>query len=156
MGEQVSRQALPAADIGHADPRFGRFEMTVLKQLDRDSVGRFDESHVPVARGAVDDVPGISEPLARLVDVIHAVSEVPEIAPAGIFLCRRAVFRRPVIGQLDFGNARLPGRGKKDQREAPGCDFEAAHFLKPDQLEKRDRRVRIGHADACIECSTGF
>ena len=125
--------------------------MAVLKQFDRDPVGRFDERHVPVARGAVDGVARFEQPLAGRVDIVDPVGEVPEIAPAGVFLGRRTVGGRPVIGELDLGEAGLPGRGKEDQCEAPGLAVEAARFLEPDELEERDRRVGIGHADHGVE-----
>ena len=47
-----------------------------------------------------------------------------EIAPAAVVFGGAAVFGRPVIGQLDLGDARLPRRGEEDQREAPGLDIE--------------------------------
>lgn len=88
-GYKVS--SLPAAGIRHARPGFGRFEIAVLEQFHRDPVGRLDEGHVPIARGAVDGVAGLEQALAGLVDVLDPVGEMAEIAPAGIFLGGNAV-----------------------------------------------------------------
>lgn len=125
--------------------------MSFLEQLDRDAVGRLDEGHVPVARRAVDGVPCIQQALAGRVDIVHPVGEVAEIAPATIFLRGAAVLGRPVIGEFDLGKAFLPGRGKEDQREAPGLAVEPPHLLETDQREKGDRRIRIGDTDHAVE-----
>src|SRR5688572_24495756 len=91
----------PAPGILHARPRLLRRQVPVLQQFNRDSVGRLDEGHVPVARGAINRDAGVHQPLAGLVDVLYAVGEVAEIAPAGVLLRCAAVFGRPIPGQLD-------------------------------------------------------
>src|SRR6187549_2908178 len=105
---------LPAPAVGHARPRLLRLEVAVLQQLDRDPVGRAHECHVPVARRAVDRHPGVHQLLAGRVDVVDAVGEVAEVAPAGVVLGRAAVLGRPVPRQLDLGDIRLPRRGEEE------------------------------------------
>ena len=127
-----------------------------MQKLYRNPVGRFDEGHVPVARGAMDRVTRREQRRAGFVDIIDAVGEVPEIAPADVFLGSAAIFGRPIVGQFDFGHPFLPRRRKENQREAPRLAVEAAHFCKPDQLEECHGRLGVGHAGACVECRTGL
>ncbi len=126
-------------------------EMPFLQQFDRDPIGRFDKGHMPVARGSVNGMAGILQALARLVDILDPVGEMAEIASAIIGFRFAAVFGGPVMGQFDLREPLLTRRGKKDQREAPGGTSVTAHFLQPDQLEERDRRIRIGDADHGVE-----
>jgi hypothetical protein len=79
---------------------------------------------VAVARRAVDGDPGSLQPGAGLVDVVDLVGEMPEVAPAGVFLVRV-----PVVGQLDLVAGAAAGLGKEHQRRlgsvevlAPGLD----------------------------------
>jgi hypothetical protein len=103
-----------------------------------------------VARGAVDDVTGVHQRLTGRVDIIDAIGQMAEIAASGIDL-GFALFRWPVIGQLDLGQPFLSGSREEDQREAPRLAVETPNLFKPDQFEKGDRRLRVGHADHAVE-----
>lgn len=142
---------LPASSIVHARPRLGRWQMAVLQQFDGDAVRRFDKGHVPITRRAVDNVARIQNTLARVVNVVDAIGQVAEIAPAGVRLCRSAIFRWPVIGELYLGDALTAGGSKKDERKAPLLAGKPADFFKPDQLEERNGSVRVGHTDHGME-----
>src|SRR3546814_4017403 len=63
-----------------------------------------------VAGRAVDRHPAVHQPLAGRVDIVDAIGEVPEIAPARIGFGGAAVRRRPVVGQLDLGVRAFSGR----------------------------------------------
>jgi len=136
---------LPDADVRHAGPWLLHRQPPVLQQLHRDAVGRADERHVSVARGPVDRHAAVDQPLAGLVDVVHLIGEMAEVAAAGV------VLRVPVVRQLHLGDAVLAGRGEEDEREAALLAVEPAYLLQPDQVEEADRRLRIGDADHGVE-----
>src|SRR3546814_15850336 len=80
---------------------FLSLEATLLQQFDRNAVWRADESHVAVARRAVDRDARIHQALALLVDIVDAIGDVAEIAAAVIALLV------PVPGQFRSEERRL-------------------------------------------------
>ena len=125
--------------------------MAVLQQFDRDAVRRFDKGHVAITRRAMNDVACIQNALARIVNVVHAIGEVAEIAPAGVRFRRSAIFRWPVIGELHLRNALSARSSKEDERKPPLFAGKPADFFNPDELEERNGGVRIGHTDHGME-----
>src|SRR3546814_10505571 len=112
-----------------------------------------------VARRAVDRHAGVHQPLARRIDIVDPVGEMPEITATRIFFGRAAVDGRPIIGQLDLRHVALSGSGEKDQGEAADLVIETAGFLQPDQLEERSEEhtselqslMRISYAVYCLK-----
>src|SRR5215831_166167 len=95
---------LPGTGVRHRLPRLAAGQgVALLQELDRDPVRRADESHVPIARRAVDGHAEIHQALADRVDVVDGVGEVAKIAPA------RIGFGVPVVGQLDLRRRILVG-----------------------------------------------
>ncbi len=138
----------PRPGVRHRRPWLGRRQgAALLDQLDRDRVGRSDEGHMTVARRAVDRHPCRLQLGAGCVDVVDAIGEMAEIAAAAIGL------RVPVVGEFDKRRLVAPrlvsvaGRGEKDQRVAAFFIFQPPGLDKAEQLEKRNRRLEIGHAD---------
>src|SRR5690606_13901570 len=68
-----------------------------------------------------------------------------KIAPAFIFFRSRAIFARPVIGQLSLGKLFLPRRGEEDQREAPLLAVITAHFFQTQKIEKLYHGIGIAN-----------
>ena len=144
---------LPGPGVFHRRPRLLRGQrFALLEQLDRDSVGRSDEGHVPVARGAVDRHPGGAQPLAGRVDILHPVGEMAEIAAAAVF------FRVPVIGQLDRRRLVLTraflvaGSGQEHQRETTRLHFRTRNLDQAElAAEEIERFVEIAHPDHRVE-----
>lgn len=66
---------LPASRVGHRGLRFGRLQMAVLQQLDRNAVGRSHEGHMEAARRAVDRHAGVHQALAGFVNIVDAIGE---------------------------------------------------------------------------------
>ncbi len=125
--------------------------MTFLQQFDRDAVRRTDKGHMAIARRTVDGDACVHQPLAGRINIVDPIGKMTEIPTAAVIFGRAAIGGWPVIGQLDLCNPVLTGRGKKDQREAPRLAVETPHFLQPDQIEKGDSRVGVGHADHRVQ-----
>src|ERR1043166_9220510 len=108
--------ALPAAGVGHGDPRLGRRQRAAfLQQLDGYSIRRAHECHVAIARGAIDDDARIHQPFAGGINVVHAIGQVAEIAAALI------VFLVPIVSELHqrrlvLGGALGIGRGGEEHQ----------------------------------------
>ena len=90
------------------------------------------------------------------IDVVDGIGEMAEIAPAFV------VLGVPVVGELD---GRLPARlrllgvvggGEKHQRVAALLVFDAPRLDKAHELEKRDRRLEVGHADHRMQIFHGL
>ena len=72
---------LPLARIRHRLPWILLSKrLTLLKNLNRDIVGRTDERHVTVSGRTVDCYPSVYQTLARGVDIFDAVGEMTEVA----------------------------------------------------------------------------
>lgn len=125
--------------------------MAFLQKFDRDAVGCADKGHMAIARRAVDGDTCIHQPLAGRVNIVDPIGQMPEIPAAAIIFRRAAIGGRPVVGQLDFRNPVLAGRGEKDERESPRLAIETPHFLQPDQFEKGGGRVGVGDADHRVQ-----
>src|SRR3546814_18702895 len=97
--------------MGHGCPGLRWFQLAVLQQFDRDIVRRANKGHVSIAGRAIDRDAGIHQSLTGFVDILDLVSEMPEVATAGIFL------RIPVISELDL-RILVTGRSKEDERDA--------------------------------------
>ena len=97
-----------------------------------------------ITRRPVDRDAAVHQPLACLVDILDLVGEMPEIATLAV-----ALFI-PVIGKLHL-RCFIAGSCQKDEREAARLALKALEFIQPDQLEKRDSRIGIRHADHCVE-----
>src|SRR3546814_3546238 len=109
-----------------------------------------------VARRAVDRHAGVHQVLAGGIDIVDAIGEMAEIAPAGIGLRRAAVRGRPVPGQFDLGDPFLSRRGEEDQREAARLIVEAANLVQPDQRSEEHTSelqslMRISYAVFCLK-----
>src|SRR5262245_58829384 len=86
----------PSARVRHRRPRLLRRECrTLLQQFDGYTVGRAHKRHVTISRRSVDRDAAIHQPLTGLINVVHAISDVAEIATTRILL------RVPVVGQFD-------------------------------------------------------
>src|SRR5689334_14958146 len=72
-----------------------------------------NEGHVPVARGTQDVHARGPQPLARLVDVVDCVGEVPEEAAGRV---RLALI--PVVRELDLGAVAGRAAAQEHEREA--------------------------------------
>src|SRR3546814_17487635 len=79
--------------MGHGCPGLRWFQLAVLQQFDRDIVRRANKGHVSIAGRAIDRDAGIHQSLTGFVDILDLVSEMPEVATAGIFL------RIPVLSE---------------------------------------------------------
>src|ERR1700733_13864643 len=141
--------ALPGTGVGHAGPGFGGGRRPAdLQQFDGDAVRRADEGHAAVTRRAVDRHAAADEGIAGVVDVVHGIGEMPEIAAAGVRL------GIPVVGE--FNGSRLVARGGKEHvgvaallvRTAADLP-QAEHLEEGNAVLKRtdaDHRVQIfGH-----------
>ena len=124
--------------------------MPVLQQFDGNAIGRAHECHMAIAGRAIDGDAIVHEPLASLVDIFDAIGEVTEIAAAAVGLCSAAIFRRPVVSQLDL-RILVPRCGNEDQGEAALLIIEAAYFLEPEHLEEAQGGVDVFHADHGVE-----
>jgi len=82
--------------------------------------------------------------LAGVVDVVHLIGEVPEVATTVV------AFLAPIVGELNL-SAFVAGHTKKDEREAAGFVLHAPPLLEPEELEKCNSGVRIGHADHAVQ-----
>ena len=100
---------------------------------------------------AVDGDASIHQALAGFVDVVDAVSEVSKIAAASVGFGWAAVFRGPIVSELDFSEAFLTGGGEEDEREAALFAAEPADFVKADQGEELHCCFRVGDADHGVE-----
>ena len=116
----------PMATVGHRDPWLSRRQRAaLLQQLDRNPFRRADKGHVAVARRSADGNAAVHQPLARLVDVLHLIGQMAEIAAALI------VLGIPVVRDLDHRRAPLLCRSdviwrrQEHQREAAGRIVEA-------------------------------
>ena len=77
------RLASPGSRVRHRRPGLRlRQCRAFLQQLHRDIVGRADEGHLAVARRPVDRDAGVVQTLAKRVDVVDLVRDVPEVAAA--------------------------------------------------------------------------
>ena len=83
----------------------------LLQQLDGDVVRGAHEGHATVAGRAVDGDAGVHELAAGVVDVLHLVGDVAEVAALAVFL------RIPVEGELERAFL-VAGRRDEHQREA--------------------------------------
>ena len=63
----------------------------------------------------MDHMACIHQPLASFVNVVNAIGEMTKIAPAIITLCLTAVFRGPIISQLNFCLPFLPGMRRESR-----------------------------------------
>ena len=108
-----------------------------------------------VARRAVDRHAGRLELGAGRVDVVDAIGEMTEIAAAGIDL------RVPIVGELDqrrlilFRPLDIAGGGEEDERVAALLVVHAPRLDEAQELEKRDRRLEVGHADHRVQVFHG-
>src|SRR3546814_17556847 len=75
-----------------------------------------------------------SQSLTGFVDILDLVSEMPEVATAGIFL------RIPVISELDL-RILVTGRSKEDEREASFLVIRPPPFLK----DRKSTRLNSSH-----------
>ncbi len=131
--------------VRHRRPWLGRLLAPAgLEQFDRDAVGRADERHMPVARRPVDRHPARLQPRAGVVDIVDGISEVAEVAPAGVLL------GVPIIGQLDL-RAFVAGRGEEDEREAPLLAVLPLQLLEPEQLVEGEAGVEVADPDHRVE-----
>lgn len=92
-------------------------------------------------------MPGILQPLASRVDIIHLIGDMAEVAATVIDFTSTPIFGRPVIGQLDLSHIRLTRRCQENQRKTGRWHIVTTDFLQPDQVEKPDRGVGIGDPD---------
>src|SRR5579871_1923990 len=149
--------ALPAARVGHGGPWLLWRECgAALQQLDRDSVGRTNESHVPVARRAIDGNAAIHQLLANRVDIVDAIGKVAEIAPAGIGL------RIPIEGEFHhrtFALARqifITGCSEAYEREAALLVVLAVELLQAQQPAiESEAFVEVGDANHGVKVLHG-
>src|SRR6056297_1441021 len=147
----------PASGILHRGPGLLRGQrLAALQQLDRDAVRRLDEGHEAITRRAVDGDTLIHQLLAGGVDIIDAIGEMAEIAPATIFMLV------PVIGEFEQRRAGLLGAfdillgGKEDQGEAPLLVLYATHFRHAELVaEEIERLVDIADADHRVQVFHG-
>src|SRR3546814_17453759 len=109
----------------------------LLQQFDRNAVWRADESHVAVARRAVDRDARIHQALARLVDIVDAIGDVAEIAAAVIALLV------PVPGQFQL-RVLVAGRCKVDQREAALFIVVPTNLPQPQPIVESEAFLDIG------------
>src|SRR5690606_13529151 len=58
---------------------------------------------------------------------------------------------RPVVGELDLGDALLSGRGEEKERDAALCVLHPSHFLEPAQVEEIQRRFGVADAEHRVE-----
>src|SRR4051812_6124954 len=101
------RHPLPWTGVGHAGPGFGgRQCFAGLEYFDGDAIRRANEGHLAVARRAVDRHAVGDEGVAGVVDVVHLVGEMPEIAAAGVGL------GIPIVGEFD-GSLLVTGDGEE-------------------------------------------
>jgi hypothetical protein len=83
---------------------------------------------VAVPRWSINDYAFVQQALASVIDVIHPVSQVSEIAAAGVG------FFIPVPSNFDtgagifFGGPQIAGCSEKNQGEAPGITVVAVDF----------------------------
>ena len=133
--------------VRHRCPRLLRRQRRArLKQLDRDIVGRPDEGHVAVARRPVDRDAIVHQPPAGVVDILHPVGDVAEIAAFGISLLI------PIMGELNLG-VLVAGRGEEDQGEAALLIVHSAQLAKAEQLEEAKRLLWVGDPDHRVQIS---
>src|SRR6185437_7706812 len=122
--------SLPCAAVRHRSPRFGGRERGApLQELDRNLVGRADEGHPSVARRPIDGHAIVHQPPAGLVDVVHLVSEVAEVAAAAV------AGLIPVMGKLDLA-AFVAGNAKEDEREPPLLILHPPALLEAEELKE--------------------
>src|SRR3546814_1474622 len=93
-------------------------------------------SDLSIAGRAIDRDAGIHQSLAGFVDILDLVSEMPEVATAGIFL------PIPVISEFDL-RILVTGRSKKDEREASFLVLRPPLFLKAQEIEKDRKSTRL-------------
>src|SRR3546814_7390470 len=128
-----------SSDVCSSD-LLGWFHLAFLQQFDRDIVRRANKCHVSIAGRAIDRDAGIHQSLTGFVDILDLVSEMPEVATAGIFL------RIPVISELDL-RILVTGRSKEDEREASFLVIRPPPFLKAQEFEKSDSFVDVPDPD---------
>ncbi len=104
-----------------------------------------------IARRSVDRHAGIHEPLARLVNIVDPVGEVAEIPPAVIRLGSAAIFRGPIICQLDLGYICLPKASEENEGKTALLYINPADFLESNKVEKGDGGVGIRYADHAVK-----
>ena len=85
---------------------------------------------MPIARRAVDGDAAVHQPLAAVVNIIDAVSEVAEIAAFTV-----SAFI-PVMGQLNL-DFFITGCREKNQGEPPGFVIKTLEFLQAEEIKKR-------------------
>jgi hypothetical protein len=103
----------------------------------------------PVARGAMDGDAGVHQLLTGLVDVLHVVGQVTEVAAAA------ELFRIPVVGQLELGLGVLAG-SEEDQREAARFDIDPAQLLQAEMVAvEAQRLLEIRDPDHGVQVSHG-
>jgi hypothetical protein len=128
------------------DPGLGGLEVPVLQQFDRYVVRGADEGHVAIARRPVDRVAGVHQPLAAVVDILHPIGEMAEIAALAI------AGLVPVMGELDL-RLLVARRGEEGEREPARLAVHPADLLQPEHGEEADRRLRVRDADHRVQIS---
>src|SRR5581483_10596266 len=84
----------------------------------------------------VDRDPRLHEAPARLVNVVHLVGEMAEIAAAAVAVLV------PIVGKLHLA-ALVAGDSEEDEREAAGLIVHPPPLLEPKQVEEADGRFGI-------------
>ena len=74
-----------------------------------------------------------------------------KVAPAIISFGCAAIGGGPIMRQFHLRHTILSGRREENEREAASFAVETADFFKPNQFEKRDRCIRVRHADHRVE-----
>ncbi len=158
--ERDSSSMLPVAGVRHARPRLRRSKrFALLKQFDRNVVGRPDERHVTVARRAIDLDSFFHQLCACGVDVVDFIRQMPEVPTVRW----QAIISVPIIGQFDR-TFRLIRRSKEDERETaffavhtPSL-FKSQHIVECDRLfeiENSDHRVQVFDSHLLILSGSG-
>src|SRR4051812_20049905 len=144
---RATRARLPGPGVLHRRPGLlGRFGAAFLEKLDRDPVRRAHEGHVAVPGRPVDGDARVHQLAAGRVNIVDAVREVTEIAPARVGL------RIPVEGELDerclglAGPLGVAGRGEEHERIAALLVVDAANFLQAELVAVEvERLIKVRH-----------
>src|SRR5690242_13012185 len=107
---------------------------------------------MPVTRRAVDGDAAIHEPFAGVVDVLHPIGEMTEVAATFV------VLGVPIVGELHHRRLillralEIVRRTEKDEREAPALILDAAHFFEAQQIAiEMQRRLEGLHPDHGVQ-----